>query len=232
MNRLLVKVRNLRSRHLFKVLYRECKGVVLDVGGGSLLEDIRGGALSYQRWVIAEPANNFGLARRHADCVIADGCNLPFGNNSFDTVTNIHVLEHVFDPLCMIREMTRVAKPGATIIIYVPQTSVVHLVPFHYYNLTLFWLKRVLDANNLELVEHHAQGGFWSTTASHMVHLFVKVARVNGFTTQDSRGVLYYLLLPFMLIWAFVNVPICMLLSLGDLHEEANNHLVVARKPT
>ena len=34
-----------------------------------------------------------------------------------------------------------------------------------------------------------------------------------------------------MCAWAALSVPICLLLSLGDLTEEPNNHLVVARKP-
>ena len=41
----------------------------------------------------------------------------------------------------------------------------------------------------------------------------------------------FWVLLPLQAVYAAVSIPICMLLSLGDLQEEPNNHLVVARKP-
>ena len=33
-----------------------------------------------------------------------------------------------------------------------------------------------------------------------------------------------------MLLFALVSIPICMILSIGDLTEEPNNYLVVAQK--
>jgi hypothetical protein len=44
------------------------------------------------------------------------------------------------------------------------------------------------------------------------------------------RGPLFYVLFPFMVLWALVALPVCLVLSLGDLEEEPNNHLVVARR--
>jgi hypothetical protein len=34
-----------------------------------------------------------------------------------------------------------------------------------------------------------------------------------------------------MFAWVLISLPMCLLLSLGDLAEEPNDHLVVARKP-
>jgi hypothetical protein len=34
-----------------------------------------------------------------------------------------------------------------------------------------------------------------------------------------------------MAVFAAAAIPVCLLFSLGDLSEEPNNHLVVARKP-
>ena len=48
---------------------------------------------------------------------------------------------------------------------------------------------------------------------------------------ECRRNALFYVLYPFMALYAFVNIPLCMLFALGDLTEEPNNHLVVARKP-
>ena len=44
------------------------------------------------------------------------------------------------------------------------------------------------------------------------------------------RSPWFYLLFPVMAIYAIVSIPFLMILGLGDLHEEANNHLYVAKK--
>lgn len=45
---------------------------------------------------------------------------LPFADGSFDTITCLDVLEHVFDPRIAAREIARVASPGATVVITTP----------------------------------------------------------------------------------------------------------------
>ena len=46
--------------------------------------------------------------------------HLPFADNSFDAVTCLGSLEHFVDPVGCLREMVRVAKPDAQIVILVP----------------------------------------------------------------------------------------------------------------
>jgi 2-polyprenyl-3-methyl-5-hydroxy-6-metoxy-1,4-benzoquinol methylase len=45
---------------------------------------------------------------------------LPFDDGSFDAVTALDVLEHIEDHLAALRQMARVAKPGATLVVTVP----------------------------------------------------------------------------------------------------------------
>lgn len=45
------------------------------------------------------------------------GSTLPFSDGSFDLVISVRVLQHVLDQEKMVREMARVAKPGAKIIL-------------------------------------------------------------------------------------------------------------------
>jgi len=45
---------------------------------------------------------------------------LPFPDNEFDTVTCLDVIEHVFEPAELIREMARVLKPSGTLLISTP----------------------------------------------------------------------------------------------------------------
>ena len=45
---------------------------------------------------------------------------LPFADRTFDVITCLGSLEHFVDPVSSVREMARVAKPGATIVLLVP----------------------------------------------------------------------------------------------------------------
>lgn len=45
---------------------------------------------------------------------------LPFADGTFDTVTCLDVLEHVFDPRISAREIARVSSPGAALVLSTP----------------------------------------------------------------------------------------------------------------
>jgi predicted SAM-dependent methyltransferase len=53
--------------------------------------------------------------------VKADICDLPFEDNSFDTLICNHVLEHIKDDTKAMKELLRVLKPGGMAILQIPQ---------------------------------------------------------------------------------------------------------------
>ncbi|QHI38547.1 Demethylrebeccamycin-D-glucose O-methyltransferase [Kordia antarctica] len=53
--------------------------------------------------------------------VKADICDLPFEDNSFDTILCNHVLEHIPDDTKAMQELYRVLKPGGMAILQIPQ---------------------------------------------------------------------------------------------------------------
>jgi SAM-dependent methyltransferase len=59
-----------------------------------------------------------------------DGINIPFADGHFDLVHSNQVLEHVQHPRELLKEVSRVLKPGG---VFVGSTS--HLEPFHSYSL-------------------------------------------------------------------------------------------------
>ena len=64
-----------------------------------------------------------------------------------------------------------------------------------------------------------------------MFFFFFHSMRVKGFSDKaNKRNILFYLLFPFMVLYALIAIPITLLFSLGDLNEEPNNHLVLATK--
>lgn len=230
---LLLRGRNARYRPIFETLAARDLGVVVDVGGGRVAEWAAQGR--FERWIIVEP-DVARLPRTpipRVSGVRADGMDLPFADGTADTTLSIQVLEHVFDPVAMVREMVRVTRPGGHLVLVVPQTANVHELPHHYQNFTRYWLEELAVRLDLEVVEYQAMGGAWSTLASRLVLQHLTVLRVPGHhDARSRRGVRFWVLAPLGAVVTAVVVPIAMLLSLGDVAEEANNHLMVLRRRT
>jgi SAM-dependent methyltransferase len=231
---ILYTLRDLRIREVFQAIRRHCRGRVLDIGGYDFYAVIRRDPrVSFTKWVNLEldPSRLFGDADGRYEAVIGDGCSMEFPDESFDTLVNIQVLEHVMDPLNMVAECSRVLKPGGTGIFLIPQTSALHLVPYHYYNFTKYWIREAMKRAGLEIVELKPLGGRWSTFASHFFLFFFQSFGISAFNTrEEKRNVWFYAFFPFMALYAIIGIPICLLFSFGDLTEEPNNYLVIVTK--
>lgn len=225
--------RNLCSKELFRALKRYCNGDVLDVGGWDFYLTAKSKKLKFNTWATLEysEARILNIKDEHFRFAHGDGCNMQFEDNFFDTVLCIQVLEHVFDPVKMVNEISRVLKTNGYGIFLIPQTSTIHLAPTHYYNFTRFWIKEVMEKSGLDILEIKPLGGIWSSMASHLVYFFLQSARVEGMSTKENkRNFLFYVLYSLMVLYAVISIPICLALSLGDLTEEPNNHLVIVKK--
>lgn len=226
-------MRDLRSQALYNALKQYCRGNVLDVGGASFYLTAKERKIPYTHWTSLDFSDETCLKINdsHFKFIVGDGCAMQFDSNHFDTVLNIQVLEHTFEPIKMFEEITRVLKPGGYAIFLIPQTGTMHLAPHHYYNFTRFWLTEAAKRCNLEIIDLRPLGGWWSSIASKSIYFFLTAFRHRGNSTYEcKRNFLFYLLFPAMAIYAIISLPICMLLSLGDLTEDANNHLLIVKK--
>lgn len=210
-----------------------CTGRVLDVGGANYYLRARRD-LEFDDWTCLESDADHLLSvdDPRYQCVLGDGCDMEFRDDTFDTVINAQVLEHVFDPLAMVKEIARVMKPGGHGLFVIPQTGDLHMAPAHFQNFTRYWIIEAMRRANLEIIELTPLGGVWRTLASRSTLFFWHAFRVEGsYVPGVKRPLAFYLMFPFMAGYAVMNTVICLLFSIGDLVEEANNHLVVVRKP-
>lgn len=72
---------------------------------------------------------------------VGDAHNLKFPANSFDAVFALEVLEHVFDPLRVFKEVRRVLKKGGYAIFLVPSDNALFSVIWWF--VTNFWWARI-----------------------------------------------------------------------------------------
>lgn len=161
------------------------RGALLDVGCGPLrlLQAARG---RFQQRVGLDIAG-MAVWEQHPDISTQiadlDKGPLPFGDASFDAVTCLMVIEHVFDPYHAVRELRRVCKPAGRVVIGVPNlvgikrrleillgrlpiTSTQHSFDsgawdgFHLHNFTKGSLDWLLRKEGLQPIRWAAQGAF------------------------------------------------------------------------
>jgi SAM-dependent methyltransferase len=233
LKRLATYFRNLMSRKLFKVIERYSRGRVLDVGGWDFYRYVSKKKFPIESWLNLDiEINRINKIKDNVyKSIVCDGCDLSFANNTFDVVLNIQVLEHDMNPVRMVEEIARVLKPDGHAIFLIPQTSSIHLIPQCYYNFTIYWIKKALQQSKMEVRETYYLGGTWTTIAYKMLYVHLQALRINGWSSPEfKRNFAFYLLYPLMLLYTVISLPIIAVLSLGDLKEDATNHLIVAKK--
>ena len=110
---------------------RQCRQYVQ----GELL-DVGCGRRPYEKTYFANASHYVGmdyLSDRSCPDVVGSATDIPFPENSFDTVVSTEVLEHVPDPAKAIREMFRVVRPGGYVILTTPMYWPRHEVPFDFF---------------------------------------------------------------------------------------------------
>lgn len=132
--------------------------LVLDAGAG---ESQHAPAFRRQRYIgvdlgIGDAAWNYGSLSAMADLLA-----LPFGDQRFDAAISIVTLEHVTDPQQVLREMARVLKPGAQVLIVVPHEWEVHQSPHDFFRYTRHGLQLLLTRAGLADLEIQPVGGFF-----------------------------------------------------------------------
>jgi SAM-dependent methyltransferase len=230
---LLSRMRLWRLRPLFPLMSKHMRGDVLDIGGRDFFLFAKGNKnIVFSSWTsldLEESVRNFPDKRYKM--IVGDGEKAPFPDKSFDTILNIQVMEHTLHPDKMLSEIKRLLRDNGVAIIVVPQNAAMHEIPTHYYNFTRYWVEKAFPEAGLVIKKFIPIGGKWSTHASHMFDFFLKAFRWEWSSSPDyKRNFLFYILSPFMIVYAFFGIIIGLLFSFGDLTEDPNNLIIVATK--
>jgi SAM-dependent methyltransferase len=158
-------------------------GRVLDVGAGSA--PYRGffGHCRYltQDFVQLDPGQLLHGAYTKVDYV-SDAASIPVDSGSFDAVLCTEVLEHVPEPIKVIREISRVLRPGGKLILTAPLGSGIHQEPFHFYGgYTPYWYERFLAEAGFEAIRVEPNAGSFRAFSQEALR-FVLASRPTALT--------------------------------------------------
>lgn len=125
--------------------------------------------------------------------VVGDIHNLPFEDNSFDTIISTSVMEHVKEPWRMIEEVQRVLRPGGKCILTTPFMVPFHADPNDYYRYTTEGGKHLFERVGLEIIESIKYGGMNVVMAEMYKFLFCNpyIHTKPGFLRRNIFRVVY-----------------------------------------
>lgn len=136
------------------------EGEVLDYGCG--LKPYKGLFINSSRYVGVDIENPGHDHSKEEVDVYYDGRQLPFADNSFDSIFSSEVLEHVVDLVNSFSEIKRVVKPGGKILLTVPFSWMEHELPYDFRRFTKDGIVRLCEENgfrviHVEIISHYTE---------------------------------------------------------------------------
>jgi SAM-dependent methyltransferase len=210
-------------KNSIKDLSPQCTGNILDFGCGSKpYAPYFAHADSYTGLDIENPAHPH--LNEQID-VFYDGKNIPFSDNSFDSVFSSEVFEHVFNIDEVLTEIHRVLKPGGKLLITCPFAWPEHEVPHDFARYSSFGLKHIIEKAGFKILEQRKTGHFFEVLMQYLIFYV--------FCFIPKKPVLVYyilhqlLILPLILITLFVSLILPKIMKRKDLYL---NNILLAEK--
>ena len=156
---------------------------VLDMGAGTCLYRPLFAHCDYKTHDFKQYEGNEKHGGTSAYCKIdyvSEILAIPAPDQSFDVILCTEVLEHVPEPIKVLKEISRLLRPGGRAFITAPLGSGLNQLPFHFYGgYTPEWYKRFSQEAGMEAIEITPNGGFFK-------HLAQECARAAGIYAQNS----------------------------------------------
>ncbi len=104
--------------------------------------------------------------------ILCDITAIPQPDGSFDAVMCIEVLEHLPAPVDALRELTRLLRPGGTLIVTAPFCSLTHFSPYFFQTgYSRYFYEQWLTEFGLEIVDLQTNGNYFEYLAQELRRL-------------------------------------------------------------
>lgn len=134
---------------------KELKGVMMDFGCGSKPYQ---SLFEVEKYIGVDFENPGHPHINEKIDVFYDGHSIPFEDNHFDSVFSSEVFEHIFNLDEILKEINRVMKPGATLLITCPFAICEHEVPHDFARYSSYGIKSMLERSGFEILQQDKTG--------------------------------------------------------------------------
>jgi SAM-dependent methyltransferase len=119
--------------------------------------------------------------------IISDITRIPRPNKSFDAILCSEVLEHVVNPILVIKELSRLLKSDGKLILTAPFCSLTHFAPYHYTTgFNRYWYEYIFPVYDLQITNISTYGNYFQYLAQeiHRLHYII-----NTYSEKDKYTV-------------------------------------------
>ena len=113
--------------------------------------------------------------------LVCDITAIPEPDASFDAIMCTEVFEHIPNPVPAIKEFSRLLRPGGTLIITAPVSSLTHFAPHYYANgFSKFFYEKHLADHNFQITEITPNGNYFE-------YLAQEIRRISQISTRYAN---------------------------------------------
>jgi SAM-dependent methyltransferase len=102
--------------------------------------------------------------------VIAPAAAIPLPGGSFDVALCTQTVEHVPDPIALVREASRLLKVGGVFLISGPMYWPLHEEPYDFHRFTKYGFVQLLETAGFIRIKVTENGGKWSVVGLALLH--------------------------------------------------------------
>lgn len=101
--------------------------------------------------------------------IVSNIASIPVPDASFDAILCSEVLEHIPNPIAALQEFSRILKPGGTLLMTAPFSSLAHFTPFHFASgLNRYWYEEHLPSLDFTIEEITPNGNWFEFVAQEL----------------------------------------------------------------
>lgn len=213
------------------------KSFAENIKAGMLVLDAGAGDQPYRRLfdhATYESADFLEVDKRYVQpTYVCDLSSIPVEHNRYDGVIFNQVLEHLSDPLEVLKELQRVLKPTGKIICTCPLFYEEHDTPYDFYRYTQFAHRDLFARAGFEITELKWLEG-WFCTVDYMLETMARYLPIRPHL--GNGGLVVLLLWPFVILTKFVAIFFAGIFYRLDLRIKLvgrgfpKNYVVIAQK--